>query len=63
MIQKQTIATLKKQNDKLRFDNLRMRMHLEILSKNIDSLAAKKILAIYRRKILAREERYLESQN
>lgn len=47
----------------VRWDNLMMRMELETIAENPEGAAAKKIIAKYRRKMKAREERYLSSQN
>ena len=63
MTQEERIKELKAQNDKLRRDNLFMRLHLEVIAENPESKAAKKIIARYRRLMLAREERLKEIQN
>jgi len=63
MTQKEQIQNLKAQNDKLRRDNLFMRLHLEVIAGNPESKAAKKIIARYRRIMIAREERLKEIQN
>lgn len=60
---KEQIKDLQKSNDKLRFSNLIMRMHLEVLAFDVNSIAAKKILAGYRKKMFIRKERELEGQN
>jgi len=50
------VRELKAQNHKLRIDNLKMRLHFDVLTENINSRASKKILAIYGRKRKARQE-------
>jgi hypothetical protein len=47
----------------VRWENLMMRLELETIAENPESKAAKKIIAKYRRKMKAREERYLSAQN
>jgi len=59
----QQIRQLKEQNDKLRIDNLRMRLHFEVLLDGTESKAAKKIMGIYRRKRAKRNEASLSTQN
>ena len=63
MTQTEKIKELKAQNNKLRRDNLFMRLHLEVIAGNPESKAAKKIIARYRRIMIAREERLKEIQN
>jgi len=50
------VRELKAQNHTLRIDNLKMRLHFDVLTENINSRASKKILAIYGRKRKARQE-------
>ncbi len=45
------------------WENQMMRMELETIAENPDSQAAKEIIAKYRRKMKAREERFLSNQN
>ena len=43
------IVDLEKSNNKLRIDNLKMRLELEILSEDTRSVLSRKIIAKYRR--------------
>jgi len=58
-----TKKELEEQNHRLRFDNLRMRIEFEVLIDGTDSMAAKKILAKYRRKRDIRNESELSTKN
>jgi len=57
------IVDLEKSNDKLRIDNLKMRLELEILAEDTRSVLSRKIIAKYRRLKAQRDERELETQN
>ena len=63
MTLKERIKELEKSNDDLRYNNLMMKIHLDLLATDINSLASQKILAKYRRLRLIRKEQYLEGQN
>ena len=63
MTTRQQIRQLKEQNDKLRWENLKMRHHFEVLLDGTESKAAKKIMGIYRRKRAKRDDAFLELQN
>jgi len=63
MTTREQIRQLKERNKKLSIDNLRMRLHFEVLLDSTDSKAAKKILGIYRRKRAIRNEASLSTQN
>ena len=54
------IVDLEKSNDKLRIDNLKMRLELEILAEDTRSVLSRKIIAKYRRLKAQRDERELE---
>lgn len=45
------------------WENLHMRIELEIIAENPDSISAKKIIEKYRRRMKARKERLLSAQN
>jgi hypothetical protein len=47
----------------VRWENLMMRLELETIAADPDGGDAKKIITKYRRKMKAREERYLSTQN
>jgi hypothetical protein len=49
--------------ERMKFDNLHMRFELEMIARDPESGAAKKIIAKYRRQIKASEERFLSTQN
>ncbi len=49
--------------DQVKFENVMMRLELEQIAENPEGKAAKKIIAKYRRKMKAREERFLSRQN
>ena len=57
------IVDLEKSNDKLRIDNLKMRLELEILAEDTRSVLARKIIAKYRRLKAQRDEQELELKN
>lgn len=57
------IVDLEKSNDKLRIDNLKMRLELEILAEDTRSVLSRKIISKYRRLKAQRDERELESKN
>lgn len=58
-----TKKELIEQNQKLRFDNLMMRLEFEVLIDGTESRAAKKILAKYRLKRAIRNESELATKN
>ncbi len=49
--------------ERMKWDNLMMRLELETIAENPEGEVAKKIIARYRRRMKAREERYLSKQN
>ena len=63
MTTRQQIRQLKEQVDLLRWENLKMRLHFEVLLDGTESKAAKKILGKYRRKRDIRNETSLATQN
>lgn len=63
MTAKEKLQELERHIDKLRLDNLRMRLQLEALVENINSFESKKILANYRKLRQIRKEQELEGQN
>ncbi len=63
MTLKEQIKDLEKANKKLRYDNLMMKIHLDLLATDINSLASQRILAKYRRLRLIKKEQCLEGQN
>jgi hypothetical protein len=60
---KQQLADLEKVNDKLRKDNLLMRLEIEELVTIPDSIISRSIIEKYRRKRDIRDEQYLAGQN
>jgi len=63
MTTREQIRQLKEQVELLRWENLKMRLHFEVLLDGTESKAAKKILGIYRRKRDIRNEASLSTQN
>ena len=57
------IKELEERNTRLAFKNLKMRLEFEVLIDGTESIAAKKILAKYRRKRAIRNDSFLELQN
>ena len=63
MTHMQQIQKLLEANHKLRWDNLQMRLEMEVLLDGTETKAAKKILNKYRRKRAERNESSLATQN
>jgi len=63
MTTREQIRQLKEQVNLLRWENLKMRLHFEVLLDGTESKAAKKILGIYRSKRAKRDEASLSTQN
>ena len=63
MTNRQQIRQLEERNHKLSWDNLQLRLEMEILIDGTESKAAKKILSKYRRKRDIRNEDSLATQN
>ena len=63
MKREKIIKELKRRNTRLAFKNLKMRIEFEVLIDSTTSIAAKKILAEYRRKRAKRNDSFLELQN
>ncbi len=63
MTLRQEIKQLKAANERLRWENLRMRLEIEIFLDGFESRAAKKILARYRHKREIRDEASKATQN
>ena len=61
--EKIVIEELEERNTRLAFKNLQMRIEFETLIDSTESVAAKKILAKYRRKRAIRNDSFLELQN
>ena len=59
----QRLKELEQRNGKLLWENLRMRLQLEVLAENPAGKAAAKIIAYYKRKIEIRNENSKATQN